>query len=261
MWLPRIIPCLLLDGDGLVKTRKFKDPTYVGDPINAIKIFNDKGVDELIFLDIAASREGRGPNYTLLEKLASECFMPLCYGGGIRDAAQARWIIGLGIEKVAVNAAAIEGYNLISAIAAELGASSTVAAIDVRRNWLGRYKVYNASRRKLTDLDPVAHAVALVKAGAGEILINDTDADGGQKGYDINLVRSICAAVDVPVIACGGAGSLVDMRDAINEGGASAAAAGSLFVFKGPHRAVLISYPPQKQILEMLGKPKADFTQ
>jgi cyclase len=255
MWLPRIIPCLLLDGNGLVKTRKFKDPTYVGDPINAIKIFNDKRVDELIFLDIAASREGNEPNYALLEKLASECFMPLCYGGGIRDAAQARRIIGLGIEKVSVNAAAIENSQLIGAIAAELGASSTVAAVDVRCNWLGHYRVYNAARRKLTDLDPVAHVSALVRAGAGEVLINDADRDGEQKGYDLSLVRAICGAVDVPVIACGGAGSLVDMRAAIHDGGASAAAAGSLFVFKGRHRAVLINYPSQDQISELLGLP------
>ncbi|MCG9026054.1 AglZ/HisF2 family acetamidino modification protein [Laribacter hongkongensis] len=255
MWLPRIIPCLLLDGNGLVKTRKFKNPTYVGDPINAIKIFNDKRVDELIFLDIAASREGKEPNYALLEKLASECFMPLCYGGGVVDAAQARRIISLGIEKVSVNAAAIESSALIGAIAAELGASSTVAAVDVRRNWLGRYRVYNAVRRKLTDLDPVAHVAALVKAGAGEVLINDTDTDGEQKGYDLGLVRAICGTVDVPVIACGGAGSLADMRAAIYDGGASAAAAGSLFVFKGPHRAVLINYPSQEQISELLGQP------
>lgn len=255
MWLPRIIPCLLLDGNGLVKTRKFKAPTYVGDPINAIKIFNDKRVDELLFLDITASREGKEPNYALLEKLASECFMPLCYGGGIRDASQARRIIGLGIEKVSVNAAALESRQLIGAIAAELGASSTVAAVDVRCNWLGRYRVYNAARRKLTDLDPVAHVTALVKAGAGEVLINNADADGEQKGYDLGLVRAICSAVDVPVIACGGAGSLADMRAAIHDGGASAAAAGSLFVFKGRHRAVLISYPSQDQISELLGQP------
>ena len=254
MWLPRIIPCLLLDGKGLVKTRKFKEPTYVGDPINAIKIFNDKRVDELIFLDIAASREGREPNYVLLEKLASECFMPLCYGGGITNAAQARRLIGLGIEKVSVNAAAIESSQIISDISTELGSSSTVAAMDVRRNWLGRYRVFDAARRKLTDLDPVAHATALVRAGAGEVLINNTDADGKQRGYDIGLVRSICGAVDVPVIACGGAGSLADMRAAIQDGGASAAAAGSLFVFKGRHRAVLINYPSQDQISELLGQ-------
>jgi cyclase len=251
MWLPRIVPCLLLEGNGLVKTRKFKDPTYVGDPINAVKIFNDKRVDELIFLDISASRGG-GPNFALLEKLATECFMPLCYGGGIGDVAQARRIISLGIEKVSVNSAAIENRDLISDISAELGASSTVAAMDVRRNWLGRYRVYNSALRKLTNLDPVAHVVALVNAGAGEVLINDADADGEQKGYDLGLVRTICSAVNVPVIACGGAGSLADMRVAIQDGGASAAAAGSLFVFKGPHRAVLISYPSQDQILELL---------
>ena len=256
MWLPRLIPCLLLDGNGLVKTRRFKEPTYVGDPINAIKLFNDKLVDELIFLDITATREGKEPNYALLEKLASECFMPLCYGGGIRSAAQARRIISLGIEKVSLNAAAIENLTLVSAIAAELGASSTVVSVDVRRDWFGRYRVYDGKRKKTTKLDPVDHARALVKAGAGEVLINDVDSDGMQKGYDVGLIRSVCEAIDVPVIACGGAGSLADMRAVIRDGGASAAAAGSLFVFKGPHRAVLINYPSQDQIHALLGQPE-----
>lgn len=253
MWLPRIIPCLLLDGQGLVKTRRFKDPTYVGDPINAIKLFNDKQVDELIFLDIMASREGKEPNYGLLEKLASECFMPLSYGGGVRTAAQARRIVSLGIEKVALNAAALENPGTISAISEELGASSTVVSIDIRRDWFGRYRVFDSMRRKMTKLDPLHHVKTLVNAGAGELLINDVDADGMQKGYDQNLIKSVCQTVNVPVIACGGAGSLSDMRAAIQDGGASAAAAGSLFVFKGPHRAVLINYPSQEQILALLG--------
>lgn len=256
MWLPRIVPCLLLDGNGLVKTKKFKDPTYVGDPINAIKLFNDKRVDELIFLDILATRERKEPNYQLLEKLASECFMPLCYGGGIRTVAQARRIISLGIEKVSVNAAVLDSPALVSAIAQELGASSTVVSVDVRRDWFGRYRVYDGARKKVTKLDPIDHVTALVEAGAGEILINDVDADGMQKGYDITLIKTVCAAVNVPVIACGGAGSLIDMRAAIREGGASAAAAGSLFVFKGPHRAVLINYPSQEQIHALLGQPE-----
>lgn len=252
MWLPRIIPCLLLNGDALVKTRKFKEITYVGDPINAIKIFNDKRVDELIFLDIAASRDAREPNYSLLEKIASECFMPVCYGGGIRTEAQASRIISLGIEKISINSAGIENIELISSIAAKLGASSTVAAVDVKRNWLGRLRVYNSSSRKLTDLDPVAHVSALVSAGAGEVFVNCVDADGLQKGYDLDLIKAICGAVSVPVIACGGAGTLNDMRSVIQDAGASAAAAGSLFVFKGPHRAVLINYPAQEQIYELL---------
>jgi imidazole glycerol-phosphate synthase subunit HisF len=255
MWLPRIIPCLLLDGTGLVKTRQFKDPTYVGDPINAIKLFNDKRVDELVFLDIAASRSGRGPNYKLIEQLASECFMPMCYGGGLRSAAQARTVVSLGIEKVSINMAAIEDRSIISTVSQELGASSTIAAVDVRRNWLGNYRVYDSVRRKTTDIEPISHVVDLVKAGAGEVFINNVDSDGMQKGFDISFIRSICNAVDVPVIACGGAGSLDDMRQVIQKGGASAAAAGSLFVFKGPHRAVLINYPSQEKIHELLREP------
>jgi cyclase len=253
MWLPRIIPSLLLDGNGLVKTRKFKDPTYVGDPINAIKIFNDKRVDELIFLDISASKARREPNYRLIEKIASECFMPVCYGGGVNSVIQARKIIELGIEKVSLNSAVIEVPGLVSEISAELGSQSVVASVDIKKSWTGRYRVYDSARGKLTQVDPLEHIARLVEAGAGEVFINNVDADGMQSGFDIPLVRAVSAKVSVPVIACGGAGSLEHIKAAIRDGGASAAAAGSIFVFKGPHRAVLISYPTQSQIMELLG--------
>lgn len=252
MWLPRIIPCLLLDGNGLVKTRRFKESTYVGDPINAIKIFNDKCVDELIFLDISASKARREPDYRLIEKLATECFMPVCYGGGITTAEQARRIVGLGIEKISINASSVRCAHLITEIAAELGSSSVVAGVDVRKTWLGRSKVFDHTKRRTLNIDPLAQVTKLVMAGAGEILLNNVDTDGMQAGYDIDLIRSISSNVNVPIIACGGAGSLTDMKNVIEAGGASAAAAGSLFVFKGPHRAVLISYPSQEQISKLL---------
>jgi len=238
----RVIPCLLLQDGGLVKTRKFGHPRYVGDPINAIRIFNEKYVDELIFLDITASRTGAEPDYDLVACIAGECFMPLCYGGGIRTLEQARRIVGLGVEKIAVNSMAIDRPQLLTELSQELGASSVVAAIDVKRDLFGRERVYHPGKRRLTRLDPVLHAKAVVAAGAGEILVNDVDRDGQYCGFDTALIARISSAVDVPVIACGGAGRLDDMRAAVRAG-ASAAAAGSIFVFYGPHRAVLINYP------------------
>ncbi len=238
----RVIPCLLLQSGGLVKTSRFRKPRYVGDPINAIRIFNEKYVDELILLDIVASRTGAEPDHDLIARIAGECFMPLCYGGGIRDIAQARRIIAAGVEKIAVNSMAIDRPGLVRELAVELGASSVVAAIDVKRDLFGKPRVFHPGRRRLTRLDPVEHARTLVEAGAGELFINSVDRDGMFCGYDTGLIASIAAAVNVPLVACGGASSLDDVRAAI-DAGASAAAAGSMFVFYGPHRAVLISYP------------------
>lgn len=238
----RVIPCLLLQEGGLVKTRKFKRPRYVGDPINAVRIFNDKYVDELIFLDITASRTGAEPDYDLISRIAGECFMPLCYGGGIRTLDQARRIVAGGVEKISVNSMAIERPALLQELSMEFGASSVVAAIDVQRDWRGRYRVYHPGRRRLTALDPVQHARDAVALGVGEIFVNNVDRDGESTGFDEVLIGEISSAVSVPVIACGGAGGLEDMRAAV-DAGASAAAAGSMFVFYGPHRAVLINYP------------------
>lgn len=246
----RVIPCLLLLDGGLVKTSRFSRPRYVGDPINAIRIFNEKYVDELIVLDIAASRFGAEPNYELIARIAGECFMPLCYGGGIRTLEQARRIVASGVEKIAVNSMAIERPQLLSELSQELGASSMVAAIDVKRNLFGREKVYHPGRRCLTSLDPVQHAQAVVKAGAGEVFLNSVDRDGQYCGLNIALIRAITAAVNVPVIACGGASGLEDLRVAV-DAGASAAAAGSIFVFYGPHRAVLINYPDYASIRQI----------
>ena len=238
----RVIPCLLLRDGGLVKTSRFRKPRYVGDPINAIRIFNDKYVDELVLLDIDASRTGAEPDYDLLARIAGECFMPLCYGGGIRDIAQARRIIASGVEKIAVNSTAIDRPGLLRELSTELGASSVVAAVDVKRDLFGRRRVFHPGKRRLTRLDPVEHARAMVEAGAGELFVNSVDRDGMFCGFDTELIAEIAASVSVPLVACGGARDLEDMRVAI-EAGASAAAAGSMFVFYGPHRAVLISYP------------------
>lgn len=244
----RIIPCLLLRGGGLVKTRKFKDAVYLGDPVNAVRIFSEKEVDELVVLDIDASREGREPNYELIAEIAGECFMPVAYGGGISTLAQIRRLIRCGIEKVVINSAAVESTAVIGEAAAVFGSQAIVGALDVRHTLLGGYRVYSKSGTKETKLKAEVHAVALVAAGAGEIFLNSIDRDGLMQGYDIELIKKVSASINVPVVACGGAGTLDHMRTAMRDSGASAVAAGSMFVFHGKHKAVLISYPTGVQI-------------
>lgn len=248
----RVIPCLLLRNAGLVKTVRFGEAKYIGDPINAVKIFNEKEVDELVLLDIDASKCLSEPNYDLLADIASECFMPLCYGGGVTSVDQALRIVQLGIEKIAVNAAAIADPGLVGALSNVLGSQSVVVGIDVKRDWLGRYRVYDASSGKLTDRSPEVYAVELADAGAGEIFLNSVDRDGTQEGYDLKLVAKVTKAVSVPVIASGGAGCNGDFVSAVAVG-ASAVAAGSMFVFQGRHRAVLINYPPYSELESLLG--------
>jgi len=243
MFRPRVIPCLLLKNKGLVKTRQFKDPIYLGDPINVVKIFNDKEVDELVFLDILATVEKRRPPFELLSKIASECFMPLGYGGGIRDLADIQTLLGLGIEKVIINSFAFEQPTFVQAAATQFGSQSIVVAIDVRRDFLGRYQVYTNGGRVAASKSPIQWAQEMEKCGAGELLLTAIERDGMMNGYDLNLIKQVASAVGVPVVACGGAGSVSHLAQAVREGGASAAAAGSLFVFQGPHRAVLITYP------------------
>lgn len=250
MLTTRVIPCLLLKGAGLVKTIRFKDPQYVGDPINAVKILNDKEVDELIFLDITASREGKGPAFATIEDIASECFMPVAYGGGIATVEEAQRIVSMGVEKIVLNTAALRTPTLVTELSERIGASSTVVAIDVKKDLLGRSRVFHAARQKTTEWTPVEHAQRMVAAGAGEIFINDVNRDGTGAGYDLALVRSVTSAVDVPVIVCGGAGGLDDLRRA-SDAGASAVAAGSLFVYMGKHRAVMINYPPYDVLREL----------
>lgn len=249
----RVIPCLLLQDGGLVKTEKFKNPKYVGDPINAIRIFNDKYVDELIFLDINASRLNKEPDYDLVARIAGECFMPLCYGGGIKTVEQARKLIALGVEKISINSTAIHNLELIKQLVGELGSQSVVGAIDVKRNFLGKEYVYDSSKRRLTSLNPLTHAQNLVDAGVGEIFINDVNRDGAFSGYNIALISRISNQINVPLIACGGASSVDDMQEVFSVG-ASAAAAGSLFVFYGPHRAVLINYPEYSIVKKLFSR-------
>ncbi|MFD9899656.1 AglZ/HisF2 family acetamidino modification protein [Mesorhizobium sp. UC22_110] len=248
----RVIPCLLLRGGGLYKTVKFKDPKYVGDPINAVRIFNEKEVDEILVLDIGATSERREPNFELIRDIASECFMPLAYGGGITDLGQMRRLQRIGVEKVAINSAAFRNPDLVRSACDALATSSVVAAIDVKRSFFGKYEVWIDGGRTNTKADPVQHAVNLAKLGVGEILINNIDRDGTMSGYDVALIKKIAESVDTPVIACGGAGSLDHIQEVTQKGHVEAAAAGSLFVFHGRHRAVLINYPSQQELEALL---------
>lgn len=241
--IPRIIPVLLLDDGGIVKTVRFRQPRYVGDPINAVRIFNDKQVDELVLLDIAASEQGRQPDDAAIEEIVSEAFMPVAYGGGVRDLATSIRLIQLGVEKIVVNAAAVERKSVIAEIAGRLGSSTLVVAIDAVTTKSGSWEVITHSATRRTGLDVRAHAEEMVRLGAGELFLTSVDQDGSMAGYDLDLVRAVSGAVDVPVIACGGAGTLQDLASVVQDGGAAAAAAGSLFVFHGRNRAVLITYP------------------
>lgn len=239
----RVIPCLLLRGHGLVKTKKFKDSVYVGDPVNAVRIFSEKEADELVILDIDATREGREPNYELIAEIAGECFMPVAYGGGISTLAQARKLIRCGIEKVVINSASVDSTRFIREIADVFGSQAVVGSVDAKKTLLGGYRVFVKSGTFDTKLKPEDHAASLAEAGVGEIFLNSIDCDGQMQGYDIELIKKVSAKVNVPVVACGGAGTLDHMRRAVSQGGASAVAAGSMFVFYGKHRAVLINYP------------------
>lgn len=244
MLRPRLIPCLLVQNQGLVKTIKFSEPKYVGDPINAVRIFNEKVVDELMVLDIDATRLGREPDYRMIGHLAAECRMPLSYGGGVRSLEQIDSIISLGVEKVALSAAAVENPGLISEAAGHVGSQSIAVVIDVRRiGLLRRFEVvtHNATRR--TGRDPVDFAHEVAERGAGEIVINAVDRDGTLAGYDIDLVERVRSDLTLPVTVLGGAGSLEHVAELWRQQGIIGAAAGSLFVFKGVYRAVLINYP------------------
>jgi imidazole glycerol-phosphate synthase subunit HisF len=247
MYHTRVIPCLLLQGEGLVKTITFKNPIYLGDPINIVKIFNDKEVDELVLLDIRATIENKRPQFALIEKIASECFMPLGYGGGIRNVEDMKNLFSLGVEKISINSCAVESPDLIKKATEIFGSQSIVISIDVKKSWLGKYEVVTHGGKRRTGLDPVLFAKQVENLGAGELLLNSVERDGTMQGYDLKLISLIANAVNIPVVACGGAGKLEHLADAVLKGGASAAAAGSFFVFNGPHRAVLISYPlPQE---------------
>lgn len=249
---PRVIPALLLKGQGLVKTVKFKEPKYLGDPINIVRIFNDKEVDELVLLDITANPEKRGPQFDLLKNIASEAFIPLAYGGGIRSMDDVKKLLSIGIEKLIMNTSAVETPSLVREVADHAGSQAAVVSMDVKKGLLGKYEVFTHCGQKKTGLDPVKHAIEMEKMGAGEILINSIDRDGTMQGYDVDLVRKVADAVSVPVVACGGAGNLSHVSEVIKQGHASAAAAGSIFVFQGPLRGVLISYPTPKELREFI---------
>lgn len=244
----RIIPTLLLSGGGFVKTRKFKNPVYLGDCFNIVRLFNEKEADELMILDINATPEKNQINFTLLRDLASECFMPLAYGGGVKTLQDMRKLFNAGYEKVSINTEAIKNPQIIQDAAREFGGQSIIVSIDIRQKMFGRYETFINGGREGTGLDPVLVAKRAVEMGAGEVVLNSIDRDGAMEGYDLEVIRKVADAISVPLIASGGAGSLRDFRSAISEGGASAVAAGSYFVFMGKHRAVLITYPSQNDL-------------
>lgn len=244
MLRPRIIPCLLIHNGGLVKTVRFGEPKYIGDPLNAVRIFNEKEVDELMVVDIDASRHMREPDYKLIANIARECRMPLSYGGGVTTVEQFDRIISLGVEKVAVSSSAVDDPTLISRAAARVGSQSVVAVIDVKRSGLLRKpEVVTLNATKRSGLEPSVFAAKLQELGAGEIVLNNVDRDGEMKGYDFDLIDSVRNAISTPLTVLGGAGSLDDIRSLVSRYGIIGAAAGSLFVFKGKYRAVLINYP------------------
>lgn len=248
----RVIPVLLIKDRGLVKSVRFKNYKYVGDPINAVKIFNEKEVDELAILDISATALQKPPDLKRIAEISSEAFMPVSYGGGVTTLEQVKNIFYNGVEKVVLNKAAHTNPALITEIANAFGSQSVVISIDVKKNFLGRYRVYTDNGSKNSDLDPVQFARQCEEKGAGEIMLNSIERDGTYKGYDLEVLKMVSNTVSVPVIACGGAGSIEDFKMAITNGHASAVSAGSMFVFQRPHNAVLISYPSQKELKENL---------
>ncbi|WP_026767997.1 AglZ/HisF2 family acetamidino modification protein [Asinibacterium sp. OR53] len=253
MLRPRVIPCLLVRNKGLVKTVQFKDGKYVGDPINAVKIFNEKAVDELMLLDIDATKDGRGPNFEMIRNIAIESRMPLCYGGGVKTVEDAKRIISLGAEKVAISSIAVENPAIVSEMARAIGSQSVIVVIDVKyRGLFNKAEVVIYNGIKSAGLSPVDFAVQCETAGAGEIVINAVDRDGMMNGYDIKLLREVRAKTTIPLTILGGAASLDDVKKVIDEFKVIGVAAGSIFVFKGKYKAVLINYPnsvEKKQLL------------
>jgi cyclase len=243
MLRPRIIPCLLLKNGGLFKSVRFKDHKYVGDPINAVKIFNEKEVDEIIIIDIDATAQSRDPDYKLIEALAAECRMPLCYGGGVKSVEQAQKIFSLGVEKVSISSEAVRNPQLISEIGNRVGSQSIVVVVDVKKNFFGKYEIWTHNATRNTGKDPVDFAKEVEAFGAGEVTINSIDRDGMMKGYDFELIEKVRNAVSLPITVLGGAGTLNDIGNLISKHKVIGAAAGSLFVFKGVFKAVLINYP------------------
>jgi cyclase len=235
----------------LVKTLKFADAKYVGDPINAIRIFNDKEVDELMVLDITATKENKEPNYALIEQFASECFMPLTYGGGIKTMEQAQKLFNLGIEKICLQTSVLDDLSLVKNLSDKWGSSSILVSVDVKKNWMGQPKLYSSATGKTIDKKWTDYLLEAVNAGAGEIVLNAVDKDGTMKGMDTELIKEAAKILSVPLVAVGGIGSLADIKAAV-DAGANAVSAGAFFVFQGPHRAVLITYPKYKELIKLL---------
>ncbi|WP_293956163.1 MULTISPECIES: AglZ/HisF2 family acetamidino modification protein [unclassified Sphingobacterium] len=247
MLRPRIIPSLLIQDNGLVKTVNFKNPKYVGDPINAVKIFNEKTVDELAIFDIDATVKGQEPNYSLIERIANQSRMPLCYGGGVKTVEQAQRIFSLGIEKIALSSSVIHNPNLITQIAERVGSQSVIVVLDVKKKLFGGYEIYTHNGKKSTGINPFKFIEEAQKLGAGEIVINSIDQDGIMKGYDMSLIDKARNSTSLPMTVLGGAGSLDDIQAVIKRHNIIGVAAGSLFVFKGVYKAVLINYPSKEE--------------
>jgi cyclase len=248
----RIIPVLLLQNKGLVKTINFKNPTYIGDPINAVKIFNEKEVDELVFLDIEATNKNQEPNYNTIEEIASECFMPLGYGGGIKNIEQIKKIFAIGVEKVIINSSAYFTPNLISEAAKIYGNQSIVVSVDVKKDFFGKYNCFINTGKTKIKYKLIEYLKLLEDKGAGEIIVTSIDREGTFKGFDIELIKSVTQTVNIPIVANGGAGKIEDFAEVILTGGASAVAAGSLFVYKSMNRGVLINYPSQTELKDKI---------
>ena len=248
----RVIPCLLLHKSGLYKTEKFKKPTYIGDPINSIKIFNEKEVDELIFLDIDATVQKKEPDYKMIEDIASECFMPLCYGGGVGSIEQMKKIYALGVEKISLSSQAVLNPNLIKEASNIFGNQSIIVTIDIKKDFLGRRKVFINNGKKNTKLNPIEFLRQVESLGAGEIVLNSIDNDGMMNGFDLEFLKVAKLNTKLPVIALGGAGKLKHIKEAFRDGKIDAVACGSMFVFQGSLKGVLISYPPYEKIQNLL---------
>jgi len=254
MFLPRIIPVLLLKGKGLVKTVRFKEPKYIGDPINAVRIFNDLKADELVFLDITASKEDRTISVALVKDIGDEAYMPFGVGGGISNIKQVEQILKAGAEKVIINTNAVLKMDFIEEAAKIFGGQSIVAALDIKKSLLGKYECWIKDGSQNTKVHPLEIAKKVEGSGVGELIVNSIDLDGTMSGYDIKLTRSIADIVSIPVVACGGAGNLEHLKEGYFEGKAHALAAGSMFVYHGPRRAVLINYPSKNELKQLFNK-------
>ena len=248
----RVIPVLLLKGEGLYKTVKFKNPRYIGDPINSVRIFNEKEVDELVFLDIDATKDKKDPNFELLKDIASEAFMPMAYGGGLNNIEQVREIFYIGFEKVILNSVLYHDIEIVEKIVSEFGSQSVVGCVDVKSNVFKTYNIYSINGSQKMNISLKDRIMQLVEKGVGEIFINSINRDGTMSGYDLHLIKEVANLVSVPVVACGGASSVYDFKQAVEKSNASAVAAGSMFVFMGPHKAVLINYPDRAELIDAI---------